>query len=150
MAQRKSSPWVLVCFCLLCLTKGLILDFLVGFQKGNDPSTVLCFKEVGYVELFRFQLWRDYEAKLCSLLNTMTRVQDEVVANFQAKLKGYTMTDYQETEILKASIQSATVRWTIDMADASAPTEYDMKYNTETGVFSIIARGQSAQRATMI
>ena len=74
------------------------------------------------------------------MLTAITRVNDQVVAEFKAELKGYTMTDYQETEVLRASVQAAAPRWTINMMDAAAPTEYDMKYNMQLGTFEIVPR----------
>jgi hypothetical protein len=55
------------------------------------------------------------------------QVQDQVVAKFTAVLKTYTMTDYQETQAFEASVQSTVARWTINMMDAGAPTDYVMK-----------------------
>jgi hypothetical protein len=68
----------------------------------------------------------------------MTRIQHQVDAKFTTVLRGYTMTDYRETQALNASIQHAKPEWTINMMDFKAPTDYVMKFNVYTGFFEIV------------
>ena len=109
-------------------------EFCLGFfenpNREIEPSQVLFFEGVGYVNSFPLLTW------ISCLQPTVHSSGSQVQVKFTPVLRGYITTDYQENAVVRGQILADRL-FDEDLVNLEPVTNWRITYNKGSGVYSI-------------